>query len=173
MSLGAWATIKYALYRPNRVDKAVLIVPSGIHQPRLSFMVRMIVFSLFGEWGWRRIKQSIFKGIELPAEPDRFLTLVGRHFNYRLGAPPLFTDEELQSLAMPVLFLAGEKDALLNTPKTAERLQKLVPDLTAKIFAEDGHATINTAALVVSFLNKKAVGDGYSQPEPVRSRGGA
>ena len=56
---------------------------------------------------------------------------------------------------MPVLFLAGEKDVLLNTPKTAKRLQKLVPDLTVNIFDEAGHATINTASEVVSFLNDK------------------
>jgi len=157
MSLGAWATIKYALYKPKQVNKAVLIVPSGIYHPRLSFVARMIVLSLFGEWGRNRMKQFIFKGAEFPEELDQFLTLIGRHFNYRMGSPPLFTDEELQSLTMPVLFLAGEKDVLLNTPKTAERLQKLVPDLSVKIFEEDGHATINTASQAVSFLNDKTL----------------
>lgn len=155
MSLGAWATIKYALYKPHQIDKAILIVPSGVCHPRLSFVVRMLILSLFGEWGRNRMKQFIFKGAEFPEELDQFLTLVGRHFNYRMGSPPLFTDEELQRLSIPVLFLAGEQDVLLNTPKTAERLQKLVPDLTVKIFEDDGHATINTASLVVSFLKEK------------------
>ena len=53
---------------------------------------------------------------------------------------------------MPVLFLAGEKDVLLNTQKTAGRLQKLVPDLTTNIIKEDGHAAINMAPRVVSYL---------------------
>jgi pimeloyl-ACP methyl ester carboxylesterase len=156
MSLGAWAVIKYALYNLSRVEKAVLIVPSGIHPPRMSFIVRLIVLSFLGEWGHDRMKKIIFKGIEFSEELDLFLTLVSKHFNYRKGAPPLFTDEELRSLTMPVFFLAGEKDVLLNTPKTAERLQKLVPDLTMKIFAEEGHATINTAAWVTTFLREKA-----------------
>lgn len=158
MSLGGWATIKYALYQPNRVEKVVLIVPSGIYPPRFSFLLRMLFFSLFGEWGRNRIKQFIFKGVKFPAELDQFLTLVGKHFNYRIGSPPLFTDEELQSLKMPVLFLAGEQDALLNTPKTAARLQKLLPNLTIKIFTDTGHATINTTQQVLSFLNDKAFG---------------
>lgn len=152
MSLGAWATLKYALYKPDRVDQAVLIVPSGIHPPRWSFVGRMIVLSLLGEWGRHRMKQFIFQGTKFSAELDQFLTLTSRHFNYRVGSPPLFRDEELQSLTMPVLFLAGAKDVLLNTPKTAERLQKWVPDLTVKIFEETGHATINTASAVISFL---------------------
>ena len=155
ISLGAWATIKYAIHRPDRVHKAVLIVPPGIHPTRRSFTARMIFLSMLGEWGRNRIKQYIFKGTELSEEFDQFLTLIARHFNYRIGSPPLCTDEELQSLTMPVLFLAGEKDVLLNTPKTAERLQKLVPDLTVNIFDEAGHATINTASEVVSFLNDK------------------
>lgn len=158
MSLGAWATIKYALYKPNQVNQAVLIVPSGIYPPRLSFVVRMIVLSLLGEWGRNRMKQFIFKGAEFSRELDQFLTLTGRYFNYRMGSPPLFTDDELQSLTMPVLFLAGEKDVLLNTPKTAERLQKLLPELTVKIFEEDGHVTINTASQVVAFLKEKTLG---------------
>ena len=50
MSLGAWATIKYALFKPDRIHKAVLIAPSGVCQPRLSFVLRMVFFSFFGEF---------------------------------------------------------------------------------------------------------------------------
>jgi pimeloyl-ACP methyl ester carboxylesterase len=157
MSLGAWATIKYALYKPDRVQKVILIAPSGICQPRLSFVLRMVFYSLFGEWGRNRMKQYIFRDTEFPEELDQFLTLIGKHFNYRVGAPPLFTDNELHALTMPVFFLAGRKDVLLNTPRTAERLQRLVPDLTVKIFEEHGHATVNTALHVVSFLNETAL----------------
>ena len=53
---------------------------------------------------------------------------------------------------MPVIFLAGEKDVVLNIPKTAERLQKLVPDLEVDIYGEDGHAVINLAPQVVSLI---------------------
>ena len=155
MSLGGWAAIKYALYKPHQVDKLVLIVPAGICQPRLSFVLRMVGLSFLGEWGRNRIKRFVFQDAEFSEELDQFLTLIGRYFNYRMGSPPLFTDKELQILPMPVIFLAGEKDVLLNTPKTAERLQKQVSDLVVKIYKADGHATINTASDVVSLLNDK------------------
>lgn len=155
MSLGAWTAVDYALYQPDRIKQTVLIVPSGISQPRASFVFRFIFFSLTGAWGRRRLKQFIFNGAELGEEVSRFLDLVDQHFYYRTGAPPLFTDIQLQSLAMPVLFLAGRQDALLNTSKTAERLKKCVPDLTMKIYEADGHATINTSGYVVDFINKK------------------
>ena len=152
MSLGAWAAIKYALYKPERVEKVVLICPSGIYPPRLSFVLKMVGFSLLGEWGLNRMKRLIFQNTPLSDDAALFFTLVGKYFKFRIGSPPLFTDEELQSLTMPVLFLAGEKDVLLNSQKSAERLQRLVPDLTTNLLKEDGHAAINLAARVIPFL---------------------
>ena len=53
---------------------------------------------------------------------------------------------------MPVLFLAGENDVLPNTPKTVERLQKLVPALTVNLIKYEGHAAINMASQLIPFL---------------------
>jgi pimeloyl-ACP methyl ester carboxylesterase len=152
MSLGGWAALRYAIDQPERVDKLVLIVPSGVCQPRLGFILRVVFFSLLGDWGRQQIKKTVFKDMAMPEDLEQFLTLVDRHFNYRMGSPPLFTDEELHGLTMPVLYLAGEQDAMLNTPQTAARLQKLVPDVAINIFEDDGHATINMAPRAVSFL---------------------
>jgi len=151
MSLGGWAALKYALAHPERVSRLVLIGPSGIHPPRLSFALRAVFWMMWGEWGQNRLKQYIFKGLPPSPDLDQFLTLVNRHFRFRLGAPPLFTDAELQSLSRPVLFLAGAGDVMLNTAKTAERLQKLVPNLTSHILDEAGHAAVNLAPRVISW----------------------
>lgn len=153
MSLGGWAAMKYAIDQPDRVEEAILICPSGIHPPRLSFVVRAVGFSLLGDWGLNRMKRFVFQDAALSEEADLFFTLVAKHFRYRAGAPRLFGDEELARLTMPVLFLAGEKDVLLDSQKSAERLQKTAPDVTVVLFQEDGHATINKASQVVSFLN--------------------
>jgi pimeloyl-ACP methyl ester carboxylesterase len=152
MSLGGWAALRYTIDKPERVDKLVLIVPAGVYPLRLSFFLRLVFFSLLGDWGRRQIKEMIFNGMDMPEDFEQFLTLVDRHFNYRKGSPPLFTDKELRGLNLPVLYLAGEKDALLNTPQSAERLQKLLPNVTINIFKDHGHATVNMAAHAVSFL---------------------
>ena len=157
MSLGAWATIKYALYQPERVASAILISPSGIHPPRLSFVLRMVGYALLGDWGRQRMIRSIFNGAEMPEDVTRFMTLVDKHFRYRTGAPPLFTDSELASLHMPVLFLAGAHDVLLDTPQTAARLRRCVPNLTVCIAGEDGHAVVDNAPAVLAFLAEEAV----------------
>ncbi len=155
MSLGGWAALRYAIDRPEWVDKLVLIVPAGVCQPRVSFILWFVFFSLLGDWGRQHLKKMIFKDMTMPEDLELFLTLVDRHFNYRQGSPPLFTDEELRGLNLPVLYLAGEQDAMLNTPKTAERLQNLLPDVTINIIKDEGHATINTTPFAIAFLRDK------------------
>lgn len=157
MSLGAWATLRYAIDRPERVAAAIAIAPSGIVPPRMTFVLRMVSYAMLGEWGRRRMIRSIFNGAEIPPDLEQFMLLVDRNFRYRTGAPPLFTDAELQSLRMPVLFLAGENDVLLDTPKTAERLRRLVPNLTERISAADGHAVLANAPEIVAFLDAQQV----------------
>ena len=152
MSLGGWATINYAAARPDRVSHAVLIVPSGICQPRPGFVLRMLGYALLGARGRAMMMDYLFADLEMTPELREFLTLTAAHFNFRRGAPPLFSDAQLQRLTMPVLFLAGRHDRLLDTTKTAARLEEFVPRLTVCIDESAGHATVNTAAEVMAFL---------------------
>jgi pimeloyl-ACP methyl ester carboxylesterase len=152
MSLGGWATINYAAVNPARVNHAILIVPSGICQPRLGFVLRMLGYALLGARGRAMMMDYLFADLDMTPELQEFLTLTGAHFNFRGGAPPLFTDAQLRGLTMPVLFLAGRHDRLLDTTKTAARLEELVPRLTVRIDEGAGHATVNTAAEVIAFL---------------------
>jgi pimeloyl-ACP methyl ester carboxylesterase len=116
-------------------------------------VVRAVGLSLLGDWGLDRMKRFVFQDAALSEDADQFFTLVAKHFRYRTGAPPLFSDEELTTLTMPVLYLAGEKDVLLDTQKSAERLQEAAPHVTVVLFQEDGHAAINKAGQVVAWLS--------------------
>ena len=152
MSLGGWAVINYAAANPDRVSHAVLIVPSGICQPRPGFILRMLGYALLGARGRAMMMDYLFADLDMTPELAEFLTLTGEQVNFRRGAPPLFTDAQLRGLTMPVLFLAGRHDRLLDTTKTAARLEELVPRLTVRIDEGAGHATVNTAAEVMAFL---------------------
>lgn len=152
ISLGAWAAAKFAIEFPERVEKLVLICPSGIYPARFSFLARAIGYSLLGKWGQARLKEFIFKNTPLSEDAEQFVTLVGEYFNYRLGAPPLFKDEELKKLKMPVFYMAGVNDVLLDSGKTAERLQKFLPNLDVNLYEEKGHAVVNMAKEIIDFL---------------------
>ena len=152
LSQGGWTALKFATHKPERVEKLVLLTPGGVAPDRLSFALRAIPLSLLGRWGARRINRLVFGNRPVPEEVDEFATLIMTHFKSRIGVLPLFSDEELRRLTMPVLLLVGAEDALRDGRKIVGRMQELVPDLTATIIPGGGHALFDTTAQVLPFL---------------------
>jgi pimeloyl-ACP methyl ester carboxylesterase len=152
ISQGGWAALKFTLHQPERVSKLVLLCPGGITPARSSFFARAILYTLLGRWGIRPLKQMFFGDQPLPAEVDRFMTLVMQQYKARIGALPIFSDDELSRLTMPVLLIAGLKDALYPSEKTAARLQKCLPKITTAILPEAGHVLYDMTDRIIPFL---------------------
>jgi len=155
LSQGGWTALKFATSRPERVDKLVLLTPGGITQDRISFALRAISLSFMGQWGIGRINRMVFGPQPIPEEVNEVTMLIMTHFKPRIGALPIFSDEELQRLTMPTLLLIGQEDALRDARKVTERMRKLVPDLTAKIIPQAGHALYKTPSHIMPFLAAK------------------
>jgi pimeloyl-ACP methyl ester carboxylesterase len=155
LSQGGWTALKFATFRPERVDKLVLLTPGGITPDRISFALRAIPLSFLGRWGIGHINRMVFGPQPIPAEVNETITLIITHFKFRIGVLPIFSDEELQRLTMPTMLLVGQEDALRDARKVAERMRKLVPELTAKIIPSAGHALYNTPNYIMPFLAAK------------------
>jgi pimeloyl-ACP methyl ester carboxylesterase len=153
-SLGAWMALQLAKYRPNRVEALVLLAPSGLTLARLSFVLKAIPLSLLGEWGTDKLNQIVYGQENIPGEAKAFGKLILEHFTPRIGSLPPLTDEELQKLTMPILFIGGEKDALLHTRDSAERLQTFVPHAEVHIISNTGHVLIHQQETILNFLDK-------------------
>ena len=152
LSQGGWTALKFATSRPERVDKLALLTPGGITPDRISFALRAIPLSFLARWGIERINRMVFGPQPIPTEVNEAVTLIMTHFKPRIGVLPIFSDEELRRLTMPTLLLIGQEDALRDARKVAERMQKLVPELTAKIIPQAGHAIYNTTSHIMPFL---------------------
>jgi len=74
------------------------------------------------------------------------------HAKPPMGALPIFTDEELRRLDMPVLLLMGDRDPLRDPVKIAARLEALVPRLTSITVKDGGHALPDAQADVLALL---------------------
>jgi pimeloyl-ACP methyl ester carboxylesterase len=154
ISQGAWTALKFAVARPERIERLVLICPGGIVPDKLSFVLRAIPLSLLGLWGTERLAQLIYAEQPLPAGTLEAIMLIMRHFKSRIGVLPIFSDEELQRLTMPTLLLGGGRDALRDNEKIAARLTPLLPNLQVTILPEGGHALLNTKGYVMEFLQQ-------------------
>lgn len=152
ISQGGWCALKFAVTHPDRVERLVLLCPGGVVPDLGSFVVKAVGLSLLGQWGTRRLVRLIFGGRPLPAEVEETILLMTRHFKPRFGVLPLFSDEELGRLVMPVLLLGGGRDALRDMAKIAGRLRPLVGRLEVVIRPEGGHALLETRGVVMGFL---------------------
>ncbi|GMQ56558.1 alpha/beta hydrolase [Vallitalea sediminicola] len=152
-SLGGWMALKYATYKPEKVEKLVLLATSGITNAKISFMFKVMPLMLLGEKGIDRINQIVYGNEVIPEEALEFGKLIMKYYRPRMGSLPVFTDQELSKLTMPTLYMGGENDALLPTKKIADRISKLIPKGKIKVLKNTGHVLINVVEEVVIFLN--------------------
>ena len=152
LSLGGWAALKFAAHAPGRVERIVLIAPGGVVQAKLEFVLKSVVYLRFGTWGSRRITEMVFGPQPAPRGAAEGFAFMLEHYRARRDNLPPLSDEELRRVAMPVLLIGGEQDALLNMRGTRERLARLLPDFRAHIIPDAGHAVLGVAGEAVAFL---------------------
>ncbi len=152
ISQGAWTALKFAVVQPERVNKLVLLAPGGIVPDRASFLPKAIAFMMLGKWGIRRMVNALFGDQAVPDGVTDIVVQITDQFKPRIGVLPIFTDDELRRLTMPVLLLGGTKDIIRDMSKIEARLHGLLPHLTVTIIPGAGHALLHTTDHVMAFL---------------------
>ena len=152
ISLGGWMSAAYAIRNPQKVNKLILLSPSGIGEQKASFMLKAIPLMLLGEKGREKIAFSLYGEQAVSIETIKYTTFIATHFKPRTGKIPVFSDEQLQRLTMPILCIAGEKDVMLNSAQTADRMHVLLPNADMRVISGAGHALVNVTKDIASFL---------------------
>jgi pimeloyl-ACP methyl ester carboxylesterase len=152
ISLGACIATRFAITDPERVLKLVLECPSGIAPQKSEYLFKAAFLLLLGNWGKEKILKEITAGTPIPEEVGRYIILIAEHFSPRMELIPIFQDEDLKRLTMPVLLLAGGKDVFLPSQRTAERLTRLLPNLQVNLMPDAGHVLVNLASPILEFL---------------------
>ncbi|HEY3054222.1 MAG TPA: alpha/beta fold hydrolase [Thermoanaerobaculia bacterium] len=159
VSLGGWMVLDYAMRRVDRVEKVVVVNPSGIGRQRASFMFKIGGFMLLGRWGRRKamalaIGPAPGRAHPLDREIGMLALLISKHFQRRRVNVPIFGDEELRRLTMPVLAIVGAQDALLDSHGTKRRLEQLAPRVTVRWLPGVGHVVRDQTSAVLDFLRQ-------------------
>ncbi|TNE50531.1 MAG: alpha/beta hydrolase [Deltaproteobacteria bacterium] len=152
MSYGGWITSNLALRCPGVVKKAALISPAATFQ-KLSwaFLWRAIRMLL----PVRRYTETLYTWSAIPAfmeDPDYRATMEAlieqawrgrRHFRSQGFIPPsIMTDEQLQSIEVPLLLLLGDQEKIYDANKAIERAERLVPHIETELISPASHDLI-------------------------------
>jgi pimeloyl-ACP methyl ester carboxylesterase len=152
-SLGGWLALDYATSRPQRVERLALLCPGGIGRQKFGFLVKVLLYKPFGQWGMRRSIKAV-AGVDARETPEiaEYLTLTFTQFLPRRDRLPVFSDEALRRLTMPVLTIVGARDAMLDSADTAKRLARTVPHARVTVLPEIAHSIIGQTQQTLDFL---------------------
>ena len=152
-SLGGWHALDYAIRRPGKVTKLVLLAPGGLGAVRPGFLLQAAMLNLMGEAGRRRMLGSIGAGVAHPAV-GKYLELIFSHFNPRRDALPRFSGAQLHTLKMPILMFVGGQDTLLDSAGSQRRLAHAAPQARIVMLPQAGHVLGGLTAPILEFLRE-------------------
>lgn len=161
MSYGGWITSNLALHYPEVVHRAALISPAATFQPlSWSFLWRAILMLL----PVRRFTENLYKWSAIPefwdnnsAYREAMSALIEqawrgrRHFkNMGFIPPATLSDEELESIQVPLLLLLGNQEKIYDTQKAIARAERFVPLIETEVISPASHDLILAQAEAVN-----------------------
>jgi pimeloyl-ACP methyl ester carboxylesterase len=158
-SLGGWLALNLLIRRPSRVASAVLLDPVGIGQLHMLGFMLWGVPVLLGALAPGPVRRWIARRFRMPLLNDKRATrlMLKGQFNHPPRIPRLlpFTDDELQSIAVPVAVLVGDRTEPFDTDELVTRAEITIPHATVARVPDAGHAfPVDHIDLVLSYVEQ-------------------
>jgi pimeloyl-ACP methyl ester carboxylesterase len=166
VSLGGWLALDYATRRPERAESLVVLCPGGVGRQKSGFIFKAMALRMLGSWGERKIQALVFGRAvtDLVADPSpalryfmEYVALIHQNFRYRTVKLPVFSDDALKRLTMPLMAIVGGRDVLLDSADTRRRLERLLPHTEIHYLPEVRHFIPSQTTPILDFLMGKAV----------------
>jgi len=173
-SYGGWLALNFALARPERLHKLVLLSPGGGFVPMArQFSLRgmfMVWFptQLTVNWFMRWLGLIERRGggdVRLLLE---LMYLGLKHFRVPIETlrvmPVMFPEDRLRAMRVPTLLLIGDREVVCDPATALERARRLFPDVEGELVPESSHEMSFSQrrivdARVLDFLKKATTDD--------------
>lgn len=150
-SLGGWMALKFATAFPERVSSLILIASAGLAKVRPQFLLN--VEQKQRTDGTVPMTSDIIGEHSIPKEILDFMNLIAESYN-PIQSLPVYEDEQLLRLTMPVLFIDGEDDVIIDAKRSAQRLSCVVASAEIRLLSNCGHVVTNSIEYIIPFLMK-------------------
>jgi pimeloyl-ACP methyl ester carboxylesterase len=148
ISFSAWLNVQYAMRRPDRLAKVVLLSPALVVQHvRFIWILRFLLSMLnrsfsrsFAQW---ISKDAYMKGpyykqlVEDVANDARMLS--GKCIPRHAVRPTKLKNEEWKHITVPMLILAGEHEKIYHPHKAVTHMNRVAPHVKMEVIKNAGH----------------------------------
>lgn len=151
-SLGGWMALKFATAYPARVEKLMLFASGGLAEITWEFIEKARAAEETGDA--LTFDEDAAASAQIPKEILDFLNLILESYNPIHIPLPVFSEKELRRLTMPVLYVAGLKDDLLDTRAGEKTVRMNLPQAEIHLLPDAGHMITTPSVWMGPFLKQ-------------------
>lgn len=162
-SFGGGVLAKLICVAPKKIEKAVLIVPSGISNAFPISSIKMMIPLLqyhFTKKEKYLIKTALYMALDQSVLDEDTLDIVKDSFDNvktKVGMPTNIQAKRLIDYRNPTLVIASEKDCLFPAKKVIPKAKKIFKNVKTYELKESGHMHVlpqNVKSMIVDFLKE-------------------
>ena len=162
-SFGAGVLVRLMCVAPEKVEKSVLIVPSGIANMStfnisISMGVPMILYILTKNEKWlkKAILPMAVEEKNIDEATYEMVKYVFEHVNVKSGMPSNVKIKDLRNYTAPTFIIPGEKDCMFPGRKVIEKAKIMIPNLKIHLLENQGHLFVmpdDVMNMIEQFIN--------------------
>lgn len=171
ISRGGWITGEYMLHAPERLRRAVLLSPALVVAGPSLKSIRSSHYSIASaiapsRWSVAGLMRHLmpYYARSQPRAFEQYVadtTLALQSFDIRkvcsFWGPRVLSDDELRSIRIPALYMAGEHETMSSVTTAVARINAIAPAFDTAIFPDAGHdlvdvRTADVASAISAFL---------------------
>ncbi|MDD4312855.1 MAG: alpha/beta hydrolase, partial [Eubacteriales bacterium] len=150
-SLGGWMALRFATAYPTRVEKLMLFASGGLAEIRADYLERAKAAEEADEP--LTMEDDAVGSDVLPKEILDFINLILESYDPICVPLPVFSGVLLARLTMPVLYVAGEADELLDSQGGKAALERHIPHAETHMLPNVGHMITTPYLWMLPFLD--------------------
>jgi len=151
-SLGGWMALKFATTYPDRVEKLMLFASGGLADSSSKYLEQAQEAKETGDE--LQFSEDLAQGAQMPKEILDFLNLILASYDPISVPLPVFSGEMLSRLTIPVLYVAGLEDDMLDTQAGAAAVRAHIPHAEVVLLPDMGHMITTPFVWMLPFLAK-------------------
>lgn len=162
ISFGGGILAKLMCVAPEKIEKAVLIVPAGINNAfpisSIKMMIPLIKYCITKKENYLKQTALYMSVTEEVLDEDTLNSIKDSFDNVKtkVGMPSNISSKLIKKYKSPTLIIASEKDCLFPAKKVLSRAKKIIPNCEMRELKNCGHLHVlpkYEKNLIINFLN--------------------